>query len=190
MRISQQQLEEYLDGQVSAAERTELERTLTTDDQSRQSLTQLRQHRQLREAALASYAPTADEAAAMAATCLATLRERELEPIGRISPPTGVRRWQAVAAGLAIAVAAFGLGRISRPVPATDNGGTAVATIDKYVVNVKDVHGQVIQQREFASLTEARAFANQQLTQINSNLATAEEASASDETGLASMGSF
>lgn len=158
------ELEMYLDGELSPERRIAVEQAVADDAEVRRMLERLRGERQLRESALAGYAPPPTEAAAFAAHCITMLREAGDRPLARIGMGRWLRHGSAVAAALLLAAGTYWMGLTQNH--AAGSQGTAVTT--RYVAVVPSSNG-VLAEREFATLDEARAYAQQVQQDSDSN---------------------
>ena len=152
--LTREMIEEYLDGALDAAGRSQVEQEVAGDPAAAKRLEGLKAQRALRAAAYASYAPTNYEAAALAHEVLEAC-ERETHIVGRISPLVWTRRIAGVAAAVMIAAIAFGAGRWTAP---TQNVMSASSTPDVYAYYYGP-RGNVYASPRLKSHEEANDFA-------------------------------
>ncbi len=145
-------LDEYLDEALDAVARAEVERALAQDPATGRLLAKMKAERALRTAAYASYMPTGEEAAALAARVF----DEVAAPIGQVGNFRWIRWTAGVAAALVIAASAFGIGRVTAP--------TQVVTKEVEVTDLAVVSGNDLQVQH---LTSREAYQNyiQKLTQ-------------------------
>jgi len=151
MALRRDILEQYLDGELTAGQMTQVEATLSGDAAGARLLAHLRQERLLRSAALQSYTPSTQDAGALARTMLDSLAQHEHAPLAKIGRTRWVRWMSAAAAALLLMAGSFYAGR-----------STAVPTVDTRVATVWEVIGQGDDGRMtthvFSSLAEAEKF--------------------------------
>lgn len=143
-----ERIEQYLDGEMNAAERKALEADVARDSQGTRMLQQMRSERALRAAAYDSYMPTAHEARSLAQQVMA---EAYSQPAGRIG--FWIRRGAAVAAGLIIVAGAFVAGQGFGPTKTV-----TVSSDPKVVYNVVYYENGTTMVSEFDSLKERNDF--------------------------------
>ncbi|HVT81642.1 MAG TPA: zf-HC2 domain-containing protein [Phycisphaerae bacterium] len=165
-KMLREKLDDYLDGALSTADRTEVEAALARDAKAAKLLTAMRSERALRSAAYDTYMPTAHEAHALASQVMA---EAYSTPAGRIG--LWIRRGAMVAASIVIVACAFIAGRGSAP---TKNV-TVYVPETRVVYNVvyTDPTGDQMV-REFASADDRDAFVKQLDQQGASGIVVAE----------------
>lgn len=170
MTLNRKMLEEYLDGELSPRETAEVDQALQSDDKAQQLLRQLTREQGARRAALSGFQPTCDETLA-ALDNFQDLCDRQAVA-GRIHPLfVWGKRLGAVAAVLALTFGAYSLGR-------NQTSGTLTASVTPtqgFIVQVLGADGQITT-REFATMTEARKFADD-LSKRTDGLASVENAS-------------
>jgi anti-sigma factor RsiW len=127
--MMRQTIDEYLDGMLDAQGKAAVEQALARDPEAAAMARTLREERALRAAVYESYQPSRLEASALAAQILAACHEEAEAPVGRVGFPSWVRMVSGIAAAVAIAIAAFGVGRVTAPVTA----GTEKTTVALYI---------------------------------------------------------
>jgi anti-sigma-K factor RskA len=114
--MMRQTIDEYLDGVLDAQARASVEQTLVRDPMAAELARTMQSERAIRAAVYESYAPSKAEASALASQILAACEDEAAEPVGRITPQRNwVRYTSGVAAAIAVALTAFGLGRMTAP---------------------------------------------------------------------------
>ena len=147
MKLDRRLLDEYLDGQLAAAQAAEVELGLRTDAAAARLLARLRSERALRYAALQGHEPSAEESAALAAAWLEEFNDAAPAPVARIGPRAWMQWGGAIAAGLALMIGSFMAGRGSVDTQATNGAQSA-----RYYA--PDNSGEL---REYTSASEAKA---------------------------------
>ncbi len=151
--MSDQLLEEYLDGELTGDELQQVEALAAADSAVAARLTALRRMRQHRRAALDTYRPSAAESAALARLALERSYIAEYAPLATLGGQS--RRWLKWAAGIAacllISVGSFLAG--NRMGSAT--GAEALRT--GYTVKIESPDGQTLSQT-FATYRQAQRF--------------------------------
>jgi hypothetical protein len=147
-----QEIEEYLDGELEPLKVAAIQ----ADPSSAEVLSQARRERAIRAAVYAGYEPSAAEAGVLAAKIVAACADNAVAAapasIGYIGP--WLRRGAAVAAGLALVIAAFAVGRASAPKPQV---GPAVASAEIIRVLYSDDAGEPAM-KEFDNMDDANGF--------------------------------
>lgn len=180
-------LELYLDGELPAKDRAELEQRLAVDTQLSEALAHLKQARALRLAALRTYMPDAAEARRLAKNAIAFCHEHQYSPLERIfqSHTSGVwiKRMGMAAACVLIAVSSYWAGRGSVTSATQTAMAPAASSIIGYTVKISTPSGQVVSQT-FATYQQAKDFAQtytaDERAVSNQSAAAPQVASASD----------
>lgn len=156
MILNRKILEEYLDGELSPRDMAEVDQALQSNGKAQHLLKQLTLEQAARRAALTEYQPTCDETLAV----LDDFQDRcDHESVaGRINPfMLWGKRFAAVAAMIVLTFGAYSLGRGAHgTVQQTATSGPAQG----FIVQVMAADGQ-ISTREFATMQEARKFADE-----------------------------
>jgi len=155
--MMRQTIEDYLDGELDAQGRSAVEQALATDAGARALLETLRAQRKLRTSVYESYMPSQDQAAALASQILAVCQDEAAAPIGKITPASRWLRYgTGIAAAIAVAVTAFGIGRMTAPggISGTQPNGAEKSSY-VYVVPVKNLDESSPKVFRLASTEEA-----------------------------------
>jgi len=156
--MMRQTIEDYLDGELDAQGRSAAEQALATDAGARALLETLRAQRKLRASVYDSYMPSQEQAASLASQILAACENEAATPVGKITPATSrwLRYGTGIAAAIAVAVTAFGVGRMTAP---AGGSGTQTPGGEKssyvYVVPVKNLDESSPKVFRLASAEEA-----------------------------------
>ncbi len=185
MTIDRRMIEEYLDGEMSPRDMAQVDQALQSDAGAQRMLRRLSVERAARRQALAGYEPTRDETL----SCLASFEDKCDRDVvaGRIGPVAlWSRRIGAVAAVAALMISAYSMGRVGQSATAAGKSGsetlkaTQVAAgntlASGFVVQVVDADGQV-STREFATMQEARKYADDLSKRYQQGLASADASS-------------
>ena len=113
--MTRQTIDEYLDGALDAAAKSEVEMMVARDADAGRMMAQSKAERALRTAVYASYAPSKQEASSFAAQVLAACEDEALEPVGSIGVWTWARRLTSIAAAIAVMAGVFLAGRMTAP---------------------------------------------------------------------------
>jgi anti-sigma factor RsiW len=153
--MQRQTIDEYLDGILDAAARSELERAILQDPTAAQLLSQMKAERALRGAVYSSYTPTAAHASALATQTLRLCADDAAATAGRILP-SSVRWGSAIAAGLALVIGAFSAGRFTAPAQTVDR--PVVQTVESHTVALVNESGVPQEERQFSSVDARNTF--------------------------------
>ena len=159
MSVNLETLHEYLDGELSAQARAQVEAQIASDPALAALVHQLQQEQSLRRQVWESYLPTKREANQMATDCLAQLHDQANAPL-KVSfalPGTlrQLRRLALAAACLLIGVGGYVAGRTSAGTATTaPNAGRST----QYVVRIEMPGGESVSQT-FTDYAAAQKFA-------------------------------
>lgn len=164
MLVNLEILQEYLDGELSAQARAEVESQVAADPNLAACLNQLRQDQSLRRQVWETYTPTQQQSSQMAANCIAELRDQAYAPlkVSFATPQTlqALRRMALVAACLLIGLGGYVAGRTSAG-PAATTAPTAGQST-QYVVRIEMPGGESVSQT-FTDYAAAQKFARSYL---------------------------
>jgi anti-sigma factor RsiW len=144
-------IEDYLDGALGEAERTDFQRRVASDPVMGRLVAQMKSERALRAAALASFVPTRSEAEAVVQRVIAETHAT----LGYVG--IWVKRMAAAAAVLIVVAGGFVMGRATAPNRAAPSAEAQVIYRVLYFAESGEA-----QAREFGDLEDANAFMNQQ----------------------------
>lgn len=151
-KLTNELLEAYLDGELSSAQKANIESMLTQDAEGRAELDRLIHQQSLCRAAMTGYAPSPMEAAALARRAMELCYEMEFAPVGKIQRDSDISilRWikraSVAAACLVIGAGCFLAGRGSIASPAV-----------RYAVEIQTPGGETVSQT-FSSYEQAQRF--------------------------------
>lgn len=156
MTMTRQLLDEYLDGELAAEQRAQVEQALAQDADAKQLLAQLHAERAQRKLVFASYEPTEVEAHLGARDLLQEMRGSRVRTIlGSVWS----NRISRIAASIVLMAGAFAAGQYSVSLNAKSNV-IAVSNQDNspWVVEYPNSDGQTVS-REFKDYDTANQFA-------------------------------
>ncbi len=160
MLVNVEVLQEYLDGELSAQSRAQVEAQVAGDPELSALLHKLRQEQAGRRQVWESYLPTEQEAHHLAADCLAQLHDQAYAPlkVSFAAPGTlrALRRVALAAACLLIGVGGYVAGRTSAGATATTAANAGQPT--QYVVRIEMPGGESVSQT-FTHYAAAQKFA-------------------------------
>ncbi len=151
-KLTNELLEAYLDGELSPAQKSDIEMVLAQNPEDRAALDRLIDQQTLCRAAMASYAPTPTEATVLARRAIEHCYEMEFAPAWNIERGNdhSILRWlkraAVVAACLVIGVGCFLAGR-----------GSAASPAVRYAVEIQTPGGETVSQT-FSSYEQAQRF--------------------------------
>ncbi len=158
-QTTRQLLDEYLDNELSPAQRAEIEALLRQNPNASALAEKMKRERALRLAALAAFNPATDDAEAAAVRMIGSMQDAANSPVARIGPSVWLKRFGTIAAGLIILAGAFTVGRITAPETVRTFEITHV--IDRTTHLVTYTADGEHKTQSFASATEAQEFVEQ-----------------------------
>lgn len=147
-------IDAYLDGSLDPAGVAELQATLRQDPAADKLLSHMKAERALRAAAYASYQPTAQESAVLAAKML---EDAHYAPVGRIG--YWIRHGAAVAAAVIVVAGSFGAGQMMAPTKYITTKQPIENTV--YSVVVADAKGEITQSADLRTTEERDVYIRQ-----------------------------
>ncbi len=159
MSVNLETLHEYLDGELSAQARAQVEAQIARDPALAALVHQLQQEQSLRRQVWESYIPADREAHQMAADCLAQLHDQTYAPLKVSFASSGtlrqLRRLALAAACLLIGVGGYVAGRAS--------SASNASRSTQYVVRIEMPSGESVSQT-FTDYAAAQKFARSFVT--------------------------